>query len=389
MNIEAQVRHLLNTSAREGLALDWKEGLPTDRTEFLADVTSFANTSGGLLVFCVAEERVDGEKTGRPGEVTPVDPQTAQGAQERCANWLADAVQPRIPIADVHVIDAEELGLESGSLVVVHIERSWTGPHMVSREKGRWSMYKRNTYGKRPLDPNEIAAAFSETASIPDRVHMLRQDGIARLEQELVPRQQASAALLQVAPLGWWQDTRLVDYAHHARADLCDTLTGGVYRKRLNIDGLFVLRAPDEDGGGSSAYTQFYRTGTAEYVDTYPFYEAKPGDQMVSYLATEILRPGLATTLFNYGALVESAGIAEPIVVALTLHEVDGFALTAGRQYARNRFDRRTVPIPAVTVDKLDERTIDHLVVDLMTDVYLAAGEATVPYKYADATDEG
>ena len=49
------LRTIVSEGVKEGRTLEFKESLPgrgdSDRKEFLADITSFANTSGGDIVY--------------------------------------------------------------------------------------------------------------------------------------------------------------------------------------------------------------------------------------------------------------------------------------------------------------------------------------------------
>jgi predicted HTH transcriptional regulator len=52
---EVDLRDLLTNKVREGKEIDYKQSLPgnadSDRKEFLADVSSSANTNGGHLIY--------------------------------------------------------------------------------------------------------------------------------------------------------------------------------------------------------------------------------------------------------------------------------------------------------------------------------------------------
>lgn len=54
------LKQLRNNVVSEGKTIEYKQQLPTnsdgDRKEFLADISSFANASGGDLIFGITEE---------------------------------------------------------------------------------------------------------------------------------------------------------------------------------------------------------------------------------------------------------------------------------------------------------------------------------------------
>ena len=68
------VLELVELKTAERRTLEYKERLSTgnreERTEFLSDVSSFANASGGDILYGIAEERDEtGRTTGTPGAV--------------------------------------------------------------------------------------------------------------------------------------------------------------------------------------------------------------------------------------------------------------------------------------------------------------------------------
>src|SRR5882672_1954558 len=71
------LEELVANRVSEGTALDYKEALPGNGDEahrdFLADVSSFANTGGGYMLFGIGEERdAAGQPTGIPAAIRGV-----------------------------------------------------------------------------------------------------------------------------------------------------------------------------------------------------------------------------------------------------------------------------------------------------------------------------
>jgi predicted HTH transcriptional regulator len=59
---EKHLQSLIDNEIREGRTIDYKEKLETDAKEFAKDVTSLANTLGGIIIYGVVEERdADGQ----------------------------------------------------------------------------------------------------------------------------------------------------------------------------------------------------------------------------------------------------------------------------------------------------------------------------------------
>ena len=137
---EADLRDLVNAGVAEGKTLDYKQQLPetndAGKRELLADVSSFANTAGGDLVFGVTESA--GVPTGIPGvQIGDTDQEIL-----RFDSIIRDGLSPRIR----HTTRA--VPLASGRYVlIIRSERSWYGPHRVIF-KGDSRFYGRTTNGK-------------------------------------------------------------------------------------------------------------------------------------------------------------------------------------------------------------------------------------------------
>ena len=63
--IENDLKALIDNSVLEGKTIEYKQSLPSnsdsDKKEFLADISSFANASGGDLIYGIIENRNTGD----------------------------------------------------------------------------------------------------------------------------------------------------------------------------------------------------------------------------------------------------------------------------------------------------------------------------------------
>lgn len=106
---------ILENKTPEGRHYDYKLTLPRsgdrDVKEFLADLSSFANSSGGLLVFGIREEG------GIPVEVVGLDTDNIDTEIARLDAFIRDGIEPRISgvqiiphrFADKHVLANSQL----------------------------------------------------------------------------------------------------------------------------------------------------------------------------------------------------------------------------------------------------------------------------------------
>ncbi len=121
------VDSLVINSVSERRTLDYKEVLPgsgdEDKREFLSDVASFANASGGDIVFGIGDERDDnGRATGVPGSAEGLNVANIGEHKARLESSARDGISPRIqgiqfqPVSGfaklpgAHNANSEELG---------------------------------------------------------------------------------------------------------------------------------------------------------------------------------------------------------------------------------------------------------------------------------------
>ena len=191
------LRQLVDDRVQEGRSLEYKEHLPgrtdSERKEFLADVSSFANAVGGDLIYGVSEARDGGRPTGVPSAIVGVELSNADAEILRLENVLRTGVGPRI--AGVRFRRLE--GFERGPALIIRVPRSWAGPHMATFQHHS-RFYSRQSAGKYPLDVIELRTAFLNSGSLSERAREFRTERLGRLVAAETPARMTSASLICV-----------------------------------------------------------------------------------------------------------------------------------------------------------------------------------------------
>lgn len=261
---QADIQRLIADRAQEGPHLDFKRDLPaawdsSAKHELLADVTAFANSGGGDIVYGVDENDAAEASAICPLVLASVDQEV-----RRLQDFLLNLADPRLPGVQVHAVEVTE-GETTGYVLVIRVPQSWAAPHRV---KTNQHVYLREGLRKRPLDVPELRALFVRTESQAQRVRDFRTDRLAKvltgdtptplhagpqLVVHAIPTQ-AALGLVQIDPVPY---SRGVSYLPMIgqRSGVAAT---------LNFDGAYsVIPTRHKQAAG---YTQLFRQGYFEAV---------------------------------------------------------------------------------------------------------------------------
>jgi hypothetical protein len=142
---------------------------PGQSFEFLADISSFANTSGGDLVIGIDA------KDGVPTAFNPF-PEAADRELCRLDQMAQSGLEPRIPKLQTHSVPVAS----GGSVLIIRATRSYNAPHRVIF-KGRNRFWARSAARKYEPNVDELRAMFTLAPRLADRMRDFRMERIARI----------------------------------------------------------------------------------------------------------------------------------------------------------------------------------------------------------------
>jgi hypothetical protein len=366
---EADLAGLITAAVPERRTLDYKQQLhdtnDAGKRELLADVSSFANTLGGDLIFGMTEN--GGVPTGIPGV------QIGDADQEvlRLDGIIRTGLSPRIQ----HTTRA--IRLASGLFVlIIRSERSWYGPHRVIF-KGDSRFYGRTSNGKYELDVTDLRNAFLFTSTVTDKMTAFRSERIIEIEngRALVPLDPGARLVMHVMALESFAGNR--QYPVMALNDFQP-----MYARRLSGWGLRTnFEGKISIGSRESAYTQVFRNGVIEAVRV-GVLNGRPEDPgLIPSLAYEEAVFGYLPQCFE---ILQRIGCQPPAFVGISLIGVRGFRLavdvTIELEMGGTRpIDRDVLPLPDIFVE--DFRTpIGPLLKPTLDMVWNACGYDRSPY---------
>jgi hypothetical protein len=360
-----------------------------DKIEFLADVSSFANTVGGYLLYGVEAD------AGLPIKLVGVKID-ADKQKQQMENLLRDNIEPRLPYVDIQVVP---LRSKPGySVIILHIRQSWLGPHRVNRE-GHAHFYVRNSNGKNQLDIAQIRAAFELSGAIADRIRNFRAERLGRIiagdELPAILDEGAPKLVLHMIPSSAFNPAVSIDmkvFNDYSNWDLMRPLAVWDLQPptstRFNLDGIARsaqwTRNAAEPVAAPSGYVQIFRNGIVEAVDITILSVNGNKKQFLG----EVFELRLLQAVKKHMELQQFLGVEPPVFIMVSLLGVRGYKIDRGG-YPSNyteEIDRTNLIIPEVILDTFDAGN-DHIA-EVMRPVFDTTWN-TANYPSSPNYDEG
>jgi hypothetical protein len=335
---------LIEREVREGRVIEYKSALPGradgDRVEFLADVSSFANASGGDILYGIKEQG------GAPVEICGVGDTDLDAEIRRLESMMRDGIDARMPGVACRGIQTND----GKWVIAIRVPQSWAGPHMVTL-KQHSRFYSRNSAGKYALDVQELRSAFAASEAVGERIRQFRLERIGKImaRETPVPLVARAMVVLHILPLA--------SFAPGVRRDLISegadarglqTLHGGLFDWRYNFDGLLGRDTPGE-AGECSAYTQVFRDGRIESVSA-----SMLGQQgrASKYIPSEAFERRLLEGTLALVRYADLRGITPPLALGATLIYVRGARMAVSNRLEEgSAIDREVLHVAEVLYD--------------------------------------
>jgi predicted HTH transcriptional regulator len=168
----AYIEGLIRDGVREDKTIEYKRELTRDRRELLKDVSAFANTSGGDLIFGVEEEK------GVPTQIVGLPLKNADAEVLRLLQIIQMGLQPPLILSS---LDFKIMPHSGGTQVIVlRIPKSLAGPHQIRETNVFWGRHSAGTYR---LDTGELRRALVSSAVLTDSAIEYRARRISRICQ--------------------------------------------------------------------------------------------------------------------------------------------------------------------------------------------------------------
>jgi hypothetical protein len=383
---EPDLQRLIQDQVAEKRDIDYKANTYGNRDqdygEFLADVSSFANTVGGEIVIGMTEQ------AGVPTGLTPLQID-ADAETLRLENCVRSGLQPRIFGFAVRAVPITG----GGHVFVLRIPRSYNQPHRIVRQgSGNHRFWARSSAGKYEPNVDELRALFMRAPQLADRIRDFRFDRIAKIVggDTPVPLMGTRPLILHVAPLSAFEGApsfRLdINQAPQHFFTAFPPIGAQVGDFRINVDGALVLSNRGADGRTHRAYVQAFHNGIVEAVDS-TFVLGEGTRQNPFRLTSLRTEATIVRASYSYMQSLQARDAPPPYVLLVSLIGAKGvpysFAMSAGTLFEdeAGNLDRDQFHFTELVIEDVpfDPYEYAKLLRPLLDQIANAAGRARTP----------
>jgi hypothetical protein len=351
---ESDLQALIDDQVSEGKTIDYKRDAvgrtDADKKEFLADVSSFANASGGHLIIGMDEEK------GLPTKLLGLEVADIDVEKGRLDKIILSGLQPRmVPSHQIQVVKLKESGRP---LIVIRIPKSITMPHMITFQD--WNkFYSRNSHGKYPLDVGEIRNLFVMSEAQLDRIKRFREERIAKIiaDETPVKLDHEPRIVVHILPLSMSDPLAVHDLSDFPKGQNVFPMNTNYMDERRNFDGYLAFSRSKAQG--TFGYVQFFRTGAVEAVDSDMLRERWKDLPLI--IPSVLYEQQIVYGLRRYLAALASLKVPPPLLIMVSLLGVRGYNMAVdknkywgGAVPIKDGIDRDNLILPEVITDSYE-----------------------------------
>lgn len=349
---EEDLNALISTGVPESPLIDYKRDsygtADGDKREFLADISSFANTMGGDIIIGIDES------DGLPTAITPITGDV-DAEVRRLQSIALTGIEPRLTNLRIFPVP-----VGGGHVIIVRVPRSFIPPHRVIAQNNN-RFYARA--GTQKYEPNveQLRHLFTDAPRMLERVRAFQMDRLVKITAGDTPirMNQTGKVVVHAIPLPSFVDGRMADIVSelnkgsHVPVPL--DWFGFSYAHTVNLDGYLNCAQAFEERNKS--YAQFFRNGAIEGVGELQT------DGVTSWFITLYLTNVVLSRVYQYLQVLKEYDMGLPVYVYLSLcnatHTVYRYQPPSSDVVNTQPLGREIVVCPEIYIDNFKLDLID------------------------------
>lgn len=338
---EDNLRELIEVGVPEGLLIEYKSYIygksNDDKKEALKDISSFANSFGGHLVIGIQEQE------GIPTNIIALQNINRDAEIQRLENLIRDGIEPRITGVKIRAITIGS----GGYTIVIRIPKSWNPPHRVSAGNVN-RFYVRNSGGVHEVSVEELRILFNRSASIHDHIKAFRRERLALISADEGPLriEHGGRFLMHIVPFSAFGYDQSINVKNLYDSHISFRPIGSMgMTPRFNFEGVINYRGREKCFG----YTQIFRNGIIEATKAGILGETQEG---VKFIPSLKFGNQIFEVLPMYLSGLKALDVPPPIVVMISLQEIDGVYLAVGTyEVSSYHFNKSELLLPEIIIE--------------------------------------
>ncbi|MGE7924672.1 AlbA family DNA-binding domain-containing protein [Viridibacillus arvi] len=326
--------YALKTNAiEEGKSIDYKLELHLnngrERKEFAADITSFANTSGGDLIIGVSEDQ------GIITELQGIEVEDKDKFILKIESLVRDTVAPQITGLDMNFY---QMGDENKYILHIRIPQSYVGPHVVNGEK----FYGRNNAGKYPLDFVEIKQRFTLSNQVQEKIKYYHSERIMKIKagEGYWELGGGASLLINIVPLQSFSESVYVSSLTPTRFKLNTLFGNDSYDHKIQFEGI--------SGVFYHSYHHINRQGIIEFADKDILENMK---SRMSYISAKPIINRILETIPSAFHNLKELGLHGPYVIFTSVLDVKNVQISYNEHsYTSTNLRQNDLIFPAIMI---------------------------------------
>lgn len=265
---KSDLQLLIDNEQIENKILEYKQSLDIEnirqseiKKEFVADISAFANSQGGLIFFGIEEENINGKNTGKPIKISPLTIKNIDDTKLKLQNIIDSSIEPKIIGYDIAEIEISK----NEYVLVFHIPQTFNKPF---RSLADYKFHIRGNGKKDTLDVQGLKQLVLQSESLTEKIKNFITDRNLKIKANEAPALLANnpKIAVHIIPIMHFENINDFDITQFGSRDIRPIGSYG-FNKQINFEGFLAHETNSNDKNFKSSYLQVFRDYSIESVN--------------------------------------------------------------------------------------------------------------------------